>query len=40
LRDGYIAHRHYSEAIPTVIQMIRNLRAKKNTVAIDEDTYD
>ena len=40
LRDNYIEHKHYSEAIPTVIQMIRNLRQKKNSVALDEDTYD
>ena len=39
-REAFINHTHNSEAIPTSIQLIRNLRMKKNTIAIDEDTYD
>ena len=40
LRDSFINHKHNSEAIPTATQMLRNLRSKRNTVALDEDTFD
>lgn len=40
MRDNFISHRHNSEAIPTVVQMVRNLRNKRNTISIDEETFD
>ena len=40
LRDSFINHKHNSEAIPTVVQMLRNLRSKRNTIALDEETFD
>ena len=39
-RDSYIAHRHNSESMPTVIQMIRTLKQKKSTMHVDEETFD
>jgi len=40
LRDVLINHKHNSEAVPTIVQMVRNLRSKRNTVALDEDNFD
>lgn len=40
VRENYINHKHNSEAVQSAIQLIRNLRMKKNTIAIDDDTYD
>jgi len=39
-REGYIYHRHYSEAVPTIIQIIRSMRKKKVNGSLDEETYD
>jgi hypothetical protein len=40
LRDQFINHKHNSEAIPTVVSMIRNLRGKRHSVSLDEETFD
>ena len=37
-RDEYINCRHNSEAVPTIAQMIRGLKAKRGSV--DDDSYD
>ena len=40
LSEAYVIHKHNSEAIPTIVQMIRSIKMKKNTLAVDEETFD
>lgn len=40
LSEAYVAHKHNSEAIPTIVQMIRSIKMKKSTLAVDDDTFD
>jgi hypothetical protein len=40
VREAFITHRHNSEAVATLCLMMRNLRTKRETVTIDNDTFD
>lgn len=40
IRESFIIHKHNSEAVATLCLMMRNLRAKRETVAVDAETYD
>jgi len=40
LSEAYVAHKHNSESIPTIVQMIRSIKMKKSTLAVDDETFD
>jgi len=40
VKDDFINHLHNSEAIPTSLQMMRNIRKKRATREMDEDAFD
>lgn len=40
IKEAFISHRHNSEAVATLCLMMRNLKAKRDSVTVDEETYD
>jgi hypothetical protein len=40
VREAFISHKHNSEAVATLCLMMRNLKTKKETATIDQETFD
>ena len=40
IREAFISHKHNSESVATLCLMMRNLKTKRETVTIDQETFD
>ena len=40
IREAFISHKHTSESVATLCLMMRNLKTKRETVTIDQETFD